>query len=411
MSKFFLKLSIFIVIILLFIPQSAGAETTQGMSEEIMQIKVRLLQMQIELLKIKLALLTETILIKPDVSVSETKKCAQLEISWGSVQGATGYRLYRDGNMIYEGKDRSFVDSGLVLGEKYRYVAYGLYRGEEGDPSEVQGITAPDVCPPKTPSLTLGRKPCGGQITVCWTSDLEEVVYQLFRGSKEVYSGSLSQFVDSGLTPGRTYEYEIRAGNRGGWSDFSDSVSAQASNVCAPSIPEVSSVVPETSGEGILSAELKSSPSNNIRVRPEGTNQSVMAIKVEATQSDITIVRLDLFFDSQVWRYLDKIKIQYGWRTVAEKEVNRDSFTRIGSEDIYRIRFADFQSLVKEGSSGTITVKVDAKEFEEEDLPYYLTVFLEDNSIRGVDGIGLSQYAPQNGGGKEGNFVRTFRIE
>jgi len=246
---------------------------------------------------------------------------------------------------------------------------------------------------------------------VRWTSDLEEVVYQLFRGSKEVYSGSLSQFVDSGLTPDRTYEYEIRAGNRGGWSDFSDSVSAQASNVCAPSIPEVSSVVPETSGEGILSAELKSSPSNNIRVRPEGTNQSVMAIKVGAANSDISIVRIDLFFDSQIWRYLDKIKIQYNGRTVTEQEVSRESFTRIDSGDIYRIRFANFQSLVKDGSSGTLTVKVDAKEFEEEDLPYYLTVFLEDNSIRGIDGIGLSQYAPQDGGGKEGNFVRTFRIE
>ncbi|MDP2365628.1 MAG: fibronectin type III domain-containing protein [Ignavibacteria bacterium] len=412
MSKFFLKLTISIVIILLFVPQSAGAETTQNpMDEGFMRIKVQLLQMQIELLRIQIALLTEGISAKPAVPVFEMKKCAQLEISWGSVQGATGYRLYRDGNIIYEGWNRSFVDSGLVLGEKYRYVAYGLYHGEEGDPSEVQEITAPDICPPKTPRLISERKPCGGQVTLRWALDSEARVYQLFRGSWEIYSGPLSQFVDSGLTPIRTYEYKIKAGNRGGWSDFLDVVSVQASNVCAPSVPEVSSVVPESSSEGILFVELKSSPSNNIRVRPGETSQSVMAIKVGATHSDISIVRIDLFFASQVWRYLNKIGIQYEGRTVAKEEASRESFTRIGSGDIYRIRFENIQPLVKDGSSGIITIIVDAKEFPQETLPHYITVFLGNNSIRGVDGMGLQQYVPQDGGGKEGNFVRTFRIE
>jgi len=409
MSKFFLKLSICIVIILLFVPLFASAET--GQEEELMQTIIRLLQIKIELLKTQLAFLTQGILLKPGVPVSETKECSQLEISWGLVQGVTGYRLYRDGAVIYEGRERSFVDSGLVPEKKYRYMVYGLYRGAEGAPSEVQEITAPDVCVPKIPKLNFKKKSCGGQVTVYWISDSEARVYQLFRGNREVYNGSLTQFADSGLAPNHEYKYKIRAGNEGGWSDFSDPVSVQASNVCAPSTPEVSFVIPELSIEGILSAELRSSPSDSTRVRPAATNRAVMAIKVEAIYSDIAIKKIDLFFDSQVWRYLDKIKVQYGGRTAVEEGLSRESFTRIGSEDIYRIRFANLQFLVRDGRSGTVTIKVDVKEFLSGTLPRYITVFLENNSIRGVDEANLQQYVPRSGGGKEGSFSRTFRIE
>jgi len=412
MPKFFLTFFVFVIIVLFLAPFSATAETTpETMDEGFMRLRAQLLQLQIEFLKIQIAFLSGNFQTEPVAPVFEKNNCAQLEISWGSVQGTTGYRLYRNGIAVYEGTARSFVDSGLALGEKYRYVAYGLYRGEQGEPSEIQEIIAPDVCPPQTPSLIFEAKPCGGQITASWASDSQATIYQLFRGTKEIYSGPLTRYVDSGLTPGRSYEYKIRAGNKGGWSDFSGFISVQASNVCAPSIPEVSSVVPETSTEGILSAELRSSPSNNVRVRPGYTNQSVMAFNVKAQYSDISLVRIDLFFDSQAWYYLDKVRIQYAGRTIAEKELSRESFTRVGTENVYRIRFEDIQPIVKEGSSGTITVRVDAKEFQPGDTLHYLTVFLQDNSIRGVDGAGLWQYAPQDGGGKEGNFTRTFRIE
>jgi len=410
MSKFFLISLIFIVVISFLAPLSAAAQTTtETAEEELMQLRIQILQLQIEILKMQIALISSSTQVKPAVAVSQKKNCAQLEISWDSVQGATGYRLYRNGIMVYEGTARSFVDSGLTLGEKYRYVVYGLYRGEQGEPSEVQEITAPDVCPPKTPSLTFAAKPCGGQITMSWTSDSQATVYQLFRGTKEIYLGPLSRFIDSGLTPNRSYEYKIRAGNKGGWSDFSTSTSFQASNVCAPSTPEVSSPVPETSQEGVLSAEMKSSPTNNVRVRPGYTNQSVMAFNLKAQYSDISIVRIDLYFSSKIWLYLDKIAIQYAGRTIAQKELDQESFTRTGG--IYRLRFEDIQPIVKEDSSSTITVRVDAKEEQPGETPHYLAVFLEDNSIRGIDGAGLSQYVPESGGGEEGTFVRTFRIE
>jgi len=406
MTRFFLKLFIFIAIVLPLIPLSAAAETVD---DEILQLKAQILQLQIEILRIQISLLTGNAQTGPAVSVSEKNNCAQLEISWDSVQGATGYRLYRNGIMVYEGTARSFIDSGLTLGEKYKYVVHGLYRGEQGGPSEVQEMTAPDICPPSTPNLSFGAKPCGGQITISWPSDPKVTVFQLLRGTKEIYSGPLTRFVDSGLTPNKSYEYRIRAGNKGGWSDFSTVSSFQSSSVCAPAVPEVSYVVPETSQEGTLSIEMKSSPANNVRVWPGYVNQAAVAFKLEAQYSDISITKIDLFFDSKVWSYLDKIKLQYNGRYIAEKELDRESFVRAG--DVYRLRFENIQAVVKEDSSGTIMVRVEAKKEQPGDTPHYVTVFLENNSIRGIDEAGIWQYAPTSGGGEGGSFSRTFRIE
>ena len=405
MPKFF----VFIAIMLSFIPLSAAAETAPvTVGDNISQLKEQILQLQIEILKLQIALLTGNIQAG-SAAVPQKNNCAQLEISWDSVSKATSYRLYRNNIVVYEGRERAFIDSGLTLGEKYKYVVYGLYRGEQGDPSEVQEMTAPDVCPPAVPNLTFEAAPCGGQITIGWPADFKVTVYQLLRGSREIYSGSLARFVDSGLTPNKSYEYKIRAGNRGGWSDFSAVSSFQSSGVCAPSEPEVSYVIPEASREGTLFIEIKSSPKNNARVRAKYTNQSVMAFNLEAEYSDISIVRIDLFFDSRVWLYLDKVKIQYAGRTIAEKEIDRDSFTRV--EDAYRLRFENIQPVVKEGKSGTITVKVDAKELQPGSDTNYVKIFLENNSVRAIDEAGLWHYAPVSGGGSGGTFSRTFRIE
>lgn len=415
MAKFISIFFIFVISISLLAPLSADAETTD---EGILRLKIQILQLQIEILKAQIAILSKGVQVEGAATVTrpalEKKNCAQLEISWGSVQRATGYRLYRNGIVVYEGTTRSFVDSGLVLGEKYRYVVYGLYRGEQGEPSEVQKITAPDICPPKIPGLNFKAKPCGGQITISWAPDAQATIYQLFRGNRQIYNGPLNRFIDAGLEPHRTYEYKIRVGNRGGWSDFSTPTPFQASGVCALSAPEVevSYVIPEASQEGILSAELRSSPANNTRVRPGAANKSVMAFKAKAQHSDITIVRVDLFFDSRPWLYLDKIRIQYDGRTIAEKELDRESFSRIETGDIYRLRFENIQATVKKGNYGIFTVRVDAKEYQlAAGMPHYITVFLENNSIRGIDGAGIWQYAPKSGGGKKGDFVRTFRIE
>lgn len=416
MPKFWLKFSILIVLaafsFALFSPLSAFAQTEQTAQQSFLLSKIQLLRVQIELLKAQISLLLKS-------AFAAEVNCAQLSLSWERVSGANGYRLYRDGNLVYEGNTRSFVDSELALGKKYRYVIYGLRQGVEGEPSEVKEITAPGVCPPPTPKLSFAAEPCGGNVTLNWPSLPGAAVYQVFRGNREVYEGPLAKFVDSRLRPGSTYEYKIRAGSSGGWGDFSSPVNFQASNVCAPSEVKVSSAVAEVVKEGLLLTEMKKSPANNTRIKlktdfdaeTRAVSRSVMAFGVKANFSDITITRVDLFFDSPVWLYLDKIAIRFGGKTVAEKEITQESFTRIGSEHIYHLRFEGLNSIVKDDKKGTFTVRVTTKESFPGPLPRNITVFLENNSIRGIDKAGIPQLAPVSGGGKGGVFSRTFRIE
>ena len=417
MPNFWLKFSILIILAALvfasFLPLSVKAQTLQSSAQEsFLRTKIQLLKLQIELMKAQISLLLKS-------ALAAEVNCAQVSLSWERVSGANGYRLYRDGNLVYEGNARSFVDSGLTLGKRYTYVVYGVRGGVEGEPSEVKEITAPKVCPPQTPQLSFQAEPCGGNITLTWSPLAGAAVYQVFRGSREVYEGPLTKFVDSRLRPGSTYEYKIRAGSSGGWGDFSAPVNFQASNVCAPSEVEVSSAVPEVVREGLLLTEMKKSPTNNTRIKlktdldaeTRAVSRSVMAFGVKASFSDITITRIDLFFDSPVWLYLDKIAIRFGGRTVAEKEVSQESFTRIGSEHVYQLRFEGLSSIVKDDKKGTFTVRVTTKESFPGPLPRNITVFLENNSIRGIDQAGIQQIAPVSGGGKEGVFSRTFRIE
>ncbi len=429
MHRFSLKFSAFIILtalVLVFLSSlPVEAATTQTAQESFLSAKIQLLQAQIGLLKAQISLLFGG--VQPS-----GVNCAQLNILWESVSGVAGYRLYRDGVLVYEGGAASFADSGLALGKKYRYVVRAVYMGKEGQPSEVKEVTAPNVCPPQTPRLSSKAEPCGGNITLSWASSPMATTYQVFRANQEIYKGPLNSFVNSRLGPNSVYEYKIRAGNSGGWSNFSALAVFRASNICPPQAPqalEASPVVLGAGKEGILSVAVSSFSPDNARIRLDtdaetdspyptleawgraGTFGSVMAFDVKALLSDITITRVDLFFDSRPWLYLDKVKLSFGYWTSVEKEISQESFTEIETGSVYQLRFDGFSALVEKGRTSTFSVMVDARESTPAVLPKDINIFLENNSIRGIDTAGVSQFAPLSGGGKGGVFSRTFKIE
>jgi len=48
----------------------------------------------------------------PEVSATAVNEGADLKLTWKSVEGADGYRVYCDGNKIWEGKDTTYTISG-----------------------------------------------------------------------------------------------------------------------------------------------------------------------------------------------------------------------------------------------------------------------------------------------------------
>jgi len=48
----------------------------------------------------------------PEVTATAVNQGADLQLTWKSVEGADGYRVYCDGNKIWEGKDTTYTISG-----------------------------------------------------------------------------------------------------------------------------------------------------------------------------------------------------------------------------------------------------------------------------------------------------------
>ncbi len=371
-SKYIIAIFLFLII-----PLSSYAGIANR-NLEMLIIKAQLIRLRIDLLRAGM------------VEVGP-KECAQLNISWNRVSRATGYRLYRDDVLAYEGNSRQFTDSELFPGRRYEYVVYGIRGGEKGEPSEVQNITAPNICPPSVPVLRSQPGQCGGEIDIRWNYDRTANIYELYRGSRRIYRGPLTSYNDSNLTPNRSYGYRIRAGNIGGWSDFSDSASFVASGLCASSSLDSSLVIPELSNqEGTLSATIRTTPADYNKATSGRSRQSVMSFTLSAQYSDIKIERVDLFFDTNARIYLDEVELRRSWSTIAKEEITRNSLSHIGG-GVYRLRITDINHTVRKGSSSVITVRVGVKSDQEEKE---VTVFLDSNSIRGVDEAGLSQYAP-----------------
>ncbi len=395
-NNFKKSLLLALIFVGVFSPFFSDAAYSQ-IDRALLELKAQILRLQIDVLKSELSLISRA-----------TENCAQVEVSWSSAKGANSYRVYREDEVVYEGRTRSFTDFSLTPNKEYVYKIYGLYDGEEGEFSQSIQVTAPSKCPPVKPVISYTSQICGGNVDLSWRAVPDASVYQLMRGSIDIYNGPLTEFADSSLTPGRDYTYTIRAGNIGGWSEFSQ-ITAKASGPCAPSQSDYSYIIPETSEtgeEGELSAEMRFIPRNGLRIASGSSNKSVFSFTLFTKYSEIKVERVDLYFLGNYWNYLKDVSLRSGITTIAKENITRNSFTNMG-EGVYRLRFENIGHLIDDDSSSLITVKVSIEEDISSDSS--LTLFLQENSVRGVDGINLQQYAPSIGG-IESEFLRTFTV-
>ncbi len=328
---------------------------------------------------------------------NEVQKCAELSVSWQRVREAEKYYLYRNNTLVYQGTDLSFRDKGLVPGGFYSYVLLASNRAGLSEKSEIKKVYAPLVCPPQTPTLSLKREPCGGNITLFWDRISGAVTYRILRNGKEIWRGSQNRFIDKDLRVNREYSYRIQAGNQGGWSPLSFERKIEASDICPPPAPEF--VEKEIKKEGDLRLELRSRPGDETRVREGSSNRSVISLDLEAIYSDITIERVNFLFDKNIFPYVEKARLRTGWNTLKEIEIERGSLSRVNGQ--YRLSFSGLNCTISEGNSRTLTLQVSAKE----DVEVEIEVSLARNAIRAIDEIGIRHYAPSS------FLSRTFFIE
>jgi peptidoglycan hydrolase-like protein with peptidoglycan-binding domain len=148
--------------------------------------------------------------------------------------------------------------------------------------------------------------------------------------------------------------------------------------------------------EGTLTAELQAVPSN-VTVHEGDKNVAVMAFKVKAKNSPITVDRVDLVFNAGgniVYKYLNYAALYEGDNAIKGSDLNSSTMEKSGSD--YTLRLSGLNLKVDKDSEKVLTVKVSAVSVYPSSFPSSLTVKILANGIRGTDSAGIQQYAPSS---------------
>ena len=152
--------------------------------------------------------------------------------------------------------------------------------------------------------------------------------------------------------------------------------------------------VPPT--EGSLTVTWNPIPgSGTVTVYGGNTNKEVAAIKVKATNSDVTVKRIDWQFGTSSgfpWTDLSKIALYDGDTLIKEVDAVQSNFTEVTFATTYTLRMDGLNIPVTKDTTKVLSLKVTAIS-----SPTYagtITVLVPSNGVRGVDTAGLNVYAP-----------------
>ena len=143
---------------------------------------------------------------------SSTETTATL--AWSAVDGATGYKLYRDGILIATLTDTSYTDT-IQTFTSYIYTLTAYNGNGESDPAS---ISVQIIIPPETPSNFRASSASMTAISLAWDAVTGADSYQLKRNGSVIYSGEGTSYTDSDLTAETAYTYTLSAVNTTGSS-------------------------------------------------------------------------------------------------------------------------------------------------------------------------------------------------
>ncbi len=132
-------------------------------------------------------------------------------------------------------EDSSYTDSGLVLGQEYSYgVKARDTRGNETGWSSIKYVVLGAQEPPDEPDNLTAVAVSAYQIDLFWSDNsYNEDGFSIERrtGAEafaeiDTVGTDVNDYQDMGLQPATTYDYQVRAYNGGGNSDYTDVVSA-----------------------------------------------------------------------------------------------------------------------------------------------------------------------------------------
>lgn len=135
-------------------------------------------------------------------------------LAWDAVDGATGYKLYRDGVLIYTLTETSYTD---VIQPFVSYV-YTLTAYNDSGESDPATMSVQIIIPPEAPSNFRASSASMTSISLAWDAVTGAESYQLSRDDVVIYTGEYPSYTDRGLTADTAYTYTLSAVNTAGIS-------------------------------------------------------------------------------------------------------------------------------------------------------------------------------------------------
>ncbi|HZT44988.1 MAG TPA: hypothetical protein VFA24_02315 [Gaiellaceae bacterium] len=234
----------------------------------------------------------------PGLQAAASPSPPSVALSWGAAPddvGAVSYRVYRNAVLVATVSTTSWTDTSAAGGTTYTYSVRALdAAGNLGDASSV--AVALDVAPPQPPASLSAQWLAGpSRVELSWPAAVDDVgvvAYEVSRDGALLGSTFATSFVDSGISPARTYSYSVvatdAAGNRS--APAAASVTTPG-DVSAPSTPT-----------GLTSTAASAPTRVNLAWAPSTDDVGVTAYRVYRDGAVIATVGTTAYTDAAVVR-------------------------------------------------------------------------------------------------------------
>jgi len=177
-----------------------------------------------------------TIPLAPGANVATDITNTSFTASWGTVTGATSYKLFIDDVEAYSGTNLNFSKTGLTANSSHSYYVQAINSGGTSANSNTVNLSLnPNA--PTAPVASVATDITTTSFTANWASVTGATSYKLFIDDVEAYSGTNLNFSKTGLTAGSSHSYYVTASNVTGTSSNSNTI-----NVSTVPVAPVASV-------------------------------------------------------------------------------------------------------------------------------------------------------------------------
>ena len=132
-----------------------------------------------------------------------------VDLAWLPSDRATGYNIYRDGNLIGTTSATTYSDTSARNGTAYSYTVTALRDTAESTPSGAVSVT-PIGTTPSAPS-GISTAAGDGQVTLSWSAPAGANHYEIFQNGTSVGTSTAASYTATGLTNGTSYSFTVVA--------------------------------------------------------------------------------------------------------------------------------------------------------------------------------------------------------